>query len=100
VSLLNSFNATVWTTPLVVGVVMSLCLRRKMRPIGRAAMWIVYLAWGWGWVSIWYSINSGGSGRFAVEQLILDWCVKVTTLLGAAALAWAELARRGDAAAG
>ena len=99
-ALLNAFNATVWATPLVLGFVMSQGLRRKMRPIGRAAMWIIYLAWGWGWISIWYSINSGGSGRFAVEQLVFDWCVKGTTLLGAVALGWAEFARRSDAAAG
>ena len=63
-------------------------------------MWVIYLAWGGGWVSIWYSINSGGSGRFAVEQLIFDYCVWGTTLLGAVALACAEFARRGDAAGG
>jgi hypothetical protein len=99
-SMLNTFNATVWTTPLVIGFVMSQCLRRKLRPTARAAMWVIYLAWGWGWVSIWYGINSGGSGRFAVEQLIFDYCVWVTTSVGAIALGWAELARRGDAAAG
>jgi hypothetical protein len=100
VGLLNTFNVTVWATPLVIGFVMSQCLRRKMRPIGRAALWIIYFAWGWGWTSVWYSFNSGGSGRFAVEQLIFDWGVKGTTLLGAVALGWAELARRGDAAGG
>ena len=63
-------------------------------------MWATYFAWGWGWISIWYSINSGGSGRFAVEQLISDWSVKGTTLLGAVLLGWAELTRRGDAVAG
>jgi hypothetical protein len=98
--MLNAFNATVWTTPLVIAFVMSQCLRRKLRPIARAAMWIIYLLWGWGWVWLWYRYNSGGSGRFAVEQLIFDFCVWGTTLVGAAALGWAELARRGDRAAG
>jgi len=98
--LLNTFSLTVWATPLIVGFAMSQCLRRKMRPIGRAAMWIAYLAWGWGWISVWDRINSGGSGRVAVEQLIIDWSVKGTTLLGGVGLVWAEFARRGDVAAG
>jgi hypothetical protein len=100
VALLNPFSITVWATPLVLGFVMGLCLRRTMRPIARTAMWIIYLAWGWGWIALWYSYNSGGSGRFAVEQLIFDWGVKGTTLMGVVALVWAEVVRRGDAAAG
>jgi hypothetical protein len=97
--LLNAFNATIWATPLVIGFAMGQCLRRKMTSIGRAAMWVTYLAWACGWISIWHSINSGGSGRFAIEQWVFDACVKGTTLLGAGALGWAEIARRDDAAA-
>ena len=100
VGLLNPFNLTVWATPLIVGLAMGQCLRRKMRPIVRAAMWIAYLAWSWGWISIWYQINSGGSGRFAVAQLIFDWGVKGATLLGLVALISAEFAPRGEPAAG
>jgi hypothetical protein len=99
VGLLNPFNLTIWATPLIVGFAMGKCLRRKMRPIVRAAMWVAYLAWGWGWISVWYRINSGGSGRFAVEQLIFDWGVKGTTLVGVLTLVAAEFSRRGDSAA-
>lgn len=100
VGILNPFNLTVWATPLIVGFAMGQSLRRKMRPIVRAAMWIAYFAWAWGWISIWYMINSGGSGRFAVAQLIFDWGVKGTTLLGLLALVSAEFARRRGSAAG
>ena|SRR5689334_1344254 len=92
--MLNSFNAIVWATPLLVGFAVGECLRRRIRPIVRLALWIIYIACGWGWVWIWHSINSGGSGRFAVEQLIFELCVWGTTMLGAIALGWAEFSRR------
>ena len=88
VGLLNIFNATVWATPLLVGFVMSQCLRRKMRRIGRAAMWVTYLAWGWRWAVIWDEMWSGGSGRYAVENLIFIWGVWGTIGLGVLLMVW------------
>ena len=93
-SLLNPFSATVWATPLVVGVLMSRWLRGKVRPAGRVALWLVYLLWGWQWAVIWEGMTSGGSGRFAFENLIFNYTVWGTTALGAVFMAWAEVARR------
>jgi hypothetical protein len=70
---LNVFSAMVWATPLLIGVLMSRWLRQKPRPTGRAALWLIYLVWGWQWAVIWDSMTSGGSGRFAVENLIFIW---------------------------
>jgi hypothetical protein len=98
-SLLNPFSATVWATPIVMGVLMSQWLRRKVRPAGRVALWLVYLLWGWQWAVIWERMTSGGSGRFDVENLIFVWAVWGTTALGAVFMAWAEVARRRGPAA-
>ena len=97
---LNAFSATVWATPLVIGVLMNQWLRRKIRPTARVALWLIYLIWGWRWVTIWDSMTSGGSGRFDVENLIFTWGVWGSTGLGAALMGWAEVARRRSAAAG
>jgi hypothetical protein len=56
-------------------------------------MWIAYLGWAWRWTSFWYQYNSGGSGRYAVQQLLFGWSVKGTTLLGLATVAGDEFSR-------
>jgi hypothetical protein len=98
--LLNTFNATIWATPLVMGVLMSQWLRRNVRLAGRVVMWLIYLVWGWRWAVIWEEMWSGGSGRYAVENLIFIWSVWGTTGLGALIMVWAEATRLREPDAG
>jgi len=89
----NAFTATVWATPLIIGVLMSQWLRRKMRPAGRVVLWVIYFVWGWRWAVLWDWKFSGGSGRYAVENLVFISGVWGTILVGAVPMMWAEAKR-------
>lgn len=93
---LNVFSLTVWATPLILGMLMRQRLRGEMRRMSRVVMWLIYATWGWGWVTLWYRQVSGGSGRYAFEQMVFISGVLVTTVLGGLAMALAEDKRRRD----